>query len=178
MATHRYEPVSASDIDDIFPLKDLPESNATLSYFSGVPTSAPPSFRSRSDSISEVEQPVPFGDVIPGSVNSTNSAEPVWTPSTNTNKDEVIGALLARIERLEADVRAKHCMEEYASEAGDSVNWAMSRKQKKDRCCNQNVVAIIFGMGSLSILIIMMAVVALQWVEAWGKKNNCPASGN
>jgi len=176
MATHRYEPVSATDIDDIFPLKDLPESNTTLSYFSGVPTSAPPSFRSRSDSISEVEQPVPFGDVIPGSVNGTSNDGTAWTPSTTTNKDEVIGTLLARIEKLEADVRAKNCMEEYASEGGDSLNWAMPRKQKKDRCCNQNVVAIIFSMGFLSIVTIMMGVVAIEWVEAWGRKNNCPAT--
>jgi len=183
MPSHRYEPVSVTDSDDSFALKEISSSNDTPSYFSGTPTSAPPSFHSRTNSLSGVEQPVPFGAVIPGSVNnaeSTNTA--AWTSSSSTSQNnEMIGKLLARIEILEAEAIVKRNEDAFVDAEGeDDQNPLVSKGKRKDRCCSENVVAIIFMTIFLSILSIMLCVVAIVWIKASAKRNsmNCGPSIN
>jgi len=183
MPSHRYEPVSAADVDDSFSLKELSSSNNTPSYFSGTPTSAPPSFHSRTTSLSEVEQPVPFGAVVPGSVNNTESTTTAaWTSSSSTShNNEMIGKLLARIEILEAEAIVKRNEDVFADVEGEDVeNLAVSKRKRKDRCCTENVVAIVFTTLFFVTLSIMSCVIAVEWIRAWGKRGEkiCGNNGN
>jgi len=171
MPNHRYEPISTADQDENFSLKDLSSSNDIPSYFSGTPTSAPPSFRSRTNSFNEVEQPVPLGAIVPGTVNNStdSTGTAAWTSSSSVSQTEMIGQLLARIEKLEAEAIADR------NEIEDVEKTALPRRRKQDRCCGDNVVAMVFG--TLLLVAVMLCVIAIVWIDAWKLRgpSNCGA---
>jgi len=180
MANQRYTPI-ATDDNESFSLKDIPNSGITPSYFSGTPTSAPPSFHSRSNSLNanDFDQLHSFIASTQESTNvnhtpSTTTAR--TTSSTITNQNEIIASLLARIQKLEQEVKAKRNGDGDESETeheDDVENMALSpprRRQREDRCCNEGMVAIIFS--ALTLIVLIMAWVLIEYFKAWGKRGS------
>jgi len=197
MPAHRYDPIPSTDRNDGFSLKEFEESESAPSYTASQ-ASAPPSFDSHLNSL-RVEQPVPFGAVVPGSAtvtmipstynaSSTNlstndtNATTAWTSSSNTAQNEMIGMLLTRIEKLEADAIARQIGEDFAEVETEEVGENSSlrtkpRKRSEERdnivCC-RSALAMICTV--FCILAMFVAIVAIEWVKAWGRKKDCSTS--